>query len=77
MLEAADVVEYTGAKQDLQLVTEQLLAERMADFDLKAFLVDPRGYTRAFLASAASSAIKAVAPDAYKLGQVIAAKVRG
>ncbi len=74
MLEAQDIVDYTTGKQDLQVIVEKLFDEMMAQFNLTAFLADPRGYTRAFLATGAVDAIRVVAADAYKLGEGLASK---
>lgn len=76
MLEREDVLDYTKRKQELQVVAESLFDEMMADFDLAAFLADPRGYTRSFLATAAADSIRAVAPEAYQAGKALALKAR-
>lgn len=75
MIEAADVSEYTERKQEMQLLVEELFREQLALFDLRAFLADPRGYTAAFLDVAVAQAIRAVAGDAYRLGQSFGRKV--
>lgn len=74
MLERQDIEQFTADKQELQLVVEVLFEDMMADFKLAAFLADPRGYTRAFMETAAARALKAVAPDAQKLGAGLASK---
>lgn len=74
MLEAQDIIDYTTGKQDLQVIVETLFDEMMGQFNLTAFLADPRGYARAFLATGAVNAIRAVAADAYKLGEDLASK---
>jgi hypothetical protein len=74
MIERQDVIDYTASKQELQVIVETLFDEMMTEFNLTAFLADPRGYTRAFLALAAVNAIRAVAPEAYRLGQDLASK---
>ena len=75
MLEREDVERFTANKQELQLVAEVLFEDMMAsDFNLAAFLVDPRGYTRAFMAGAAGRALQAVLPEAFTLGDKLAEK---
>ena len=68
MIEAADVVRYTERKQELQLILEEAMKERMQLFDIDAFLADPRGYTRAFLEGAVAVAVQTFAPEARAIG---------
>jgi hypothetical protein len=77
MLERQDVIDYTKSKQELQIVVETLFGEMVESFDIAAFLANPRGYTRAFLATGAAQSINAVVPDAYSAGRTLAAKARG
>ena len=74
MLERQDIERFTAHKQELQVASEILFTEMMADFDLTAFLADPRGYTRAFMAKSAGDALRAVLPDAYRLGDQLGRK---
>ena len=74
MLERTDIQKFTADKQELQIVTEMLFEEMMQDFNLTAFLADPRAYTRAFLANSAGQALRAVLGDAQKLGEALADK---
>lgn len=77
MLNPDDVMNYTVDKQQLQVIMEHLFIKAMERFDLPAFLADPRGYTRAFISTAAARAIRAVAPEAQKIGQAFAEKAGG
>lgn len=74
MLERSDIEKFTADKQELQLILEELFKEMMDEFNLAAFLVDPRGYTRAFLEEAVASSLSALVPDAWKLGTQLADK---
>lgn len=69
-LEREDFERFARTKQELQLAAEQLFQEMMDDdFDLAAFLANPREYTRAFIGRAVAGALGAVLPDAYAAGK--------
>lgn len=74
MLERSDIEAYTAKKQELQVIVETLFSEMMGELNITEFLKNPRAYTRAFMATGAADVIKAVASDAYKVGQSLASK---
>jgi hypothetical protein len=74
MISEKDVVEYTVAKQDLQITVERLIERAIDSFDISAFLANPRGYMKQILGIAALEALKAVAGQANQIGQQFAEK---